>query len=293
VLSLAPLKCLALNARVVSSEPHPQPLSTEPSPSRAEEEEPAVVAAAEESIAPPPPVPAVAVEEGQTAAEAAAPQAILDPPAEAGSRGGDAVMILDEDSAPPPSSGSHDVVMTPASEPTLAAAVADPSPTVEALEPSLAVETLEPSPAAGAVGTSSAARSVTVEEVLELATSRYIDFPEVRIIDLEAPQLPEKVLEVAMERMFAEPSIMDTIALVLKACHTRFSEESRMHLICVPGSQFHTYDRLMSVISQDIAQNVQKRFINFYYTHEGRHEGLYTNSDNYEEVTPSSFSTGF
>jgi hypothetical protein len=27
-----------------------------------------------------------------------------------------------------------------------------------------------------------------------------------------------------------------------------------MHLICVPGSQFHTYDRLMSVISQDIAQ---------------------------------------
>jgi hypothetical protein len=47
----------------------------------------------------------------------------------------------------------------------------------------------------------------------------------------------------------------------------------------------------MSVISQDIAQNVQKRFINFYYTHEGRHEGLYTNSDNYENVTPSSSST--
>jgi hypothetical protein len=35
--------------------------------------------------------------------------------------------------------------------------------------------------------------------------------------------------------------------------HTRFSEENRMHLICVPGSQSHTYDRLMSVISQDIA----------------------------------------
>jgi hypothetical protein len=32
-------------------------------------------------------------------------------------------------------------------------------------------------------------------------------------------------------------------------CHTRFSVENRMHLICVPGSQFHTYDRLMSVIS--------------------------------------------
>jgi hypothetical protein len=44
-----------------------------------------------------------------------------------------------------------------------------------------------------------------------------------------------------------------------------------MHLICVPGLEFHTYGRQMSVISQDIAQNIQKRFINFYYTHEGRH----------------------
>jgi hypothetical protein len=28
-------------------------------------------------------------------------------------------------------------------------------------------------------------------------------------------------------------------------CHTRFSVENRMHLICVPGSQFHTYDRFI------------------------------------------------
>jgi hypothetical protein len=48
----------------------------------------------------------------------------------------------------------------------------------------------------------------------------------------------------------------------------------------------------MSVISQYIAQNVQNRFINFYYTHEGRLEGLYTNNDNYEDATPSSCSTG-
>jgi hypothetical protein len=80
---------------------------------------------------------------------------------------------------------------------------------------------------------------------------------------------------------------------LIPLCHTRFSVENRMHLICVPRSQFHTYDRLMSVISQDIAQNVQKRFINFYYTHNGRHEGLYTNNDNYEDATPSSSSTGF
>jgi hypothetical protein len=51
--------------------------------------------------------------------------------------------------------------------------------------------------------------------------------------------------------------------------------------------------RLMSVISQNNAQNVQKRFINFYYTDEGRHEGLYMNIDNYEDATPSSSSTGF
>jgi hypothetical protein len=83
-----------------------------------------------------------------------------------------------------------------------------------------------------------------------------------------------------------------SIALI-PLCHTRFSEENQMHPICVLGSQFHTYDRLMSVISQDIAQNVQKRFINFYYTHEGRHEGLYTNNDNYEDASPSSSSIGF
>jgi hypothetical protein len=73
------------------------------------------------------------------------------------------------------------------------------------------VEILEPSPAAKAAGTSSAVGAVTVEEVMELATCQYIDFPDVGVIDLEVPQLPEKVLEVATERMLAEPSIMDTI----------------------------------------------------------------------------------
>jgi hypothetical protein len=48
-----------------------------------------------------------------------------------------------------------------------------------------------------------------------------------------------------------------------KHCHTSFSEENLMHLIFVPGSEFHTYDRQMNVISQDIAQNVHKRFIDF------------------------------
>jgi hypothetical protein len=74
--------------------------------------------------------------------------------------------------------------------------------------------------------------------------------------------------------------------------HTHFSKENRMHLISVPESEFHTYGRLMSVISQNNAQNIQKRFINFYYTHEDRHEGLYTNNDNYEDATPCSSSIG-
>jgi hypothetical protein len=51
---------------------------------------------------------------------------------------------------------------------------------------------------------------------MELATCRYIDFPSVGVIDLKAPQLLEKVLEVATERMFAESSFMETIASVSK-----------------------------------------------------------------------------
>jgi hypothetical protein len=77
----------------------------------------------------------------------------------------------------------------------------------------------KPSPAAGAVGTSSAVGTVIVEKVMVLVTSRYIDFLGIEIIDLEAPQLPEKVLDVATERMFAESSIMETTASVSKALH--------------------------------------------------------------------------
>jgi hypothetical protein len=65
-----------------------------------------------------------------------------------------------------------------------------------------------------------------------------------------------------------------------------------MSLICVPGSEFHTYDRQMSVVSQNNTQNEQKRFINFYYTHKGRLESLYMNNNKYEDATPSSSSTG-
>jgi hypothetical protein len=100
VLSLAPLKRLALSARVVTSEPHPEPPSTESLPAWVEEE-PTVVAVVEESSAPPLPIPATAVEERQMVAETVAPQLALETPAEVGPGGGDVVVVLDEDSTPP------------------------------------------------------------------------------------------------------------------------------------------------------------------------------------------------
>jgi hypothetical protein len=69
----------------------------------------------------------------------------------------------------------------------------------------------EPSPAAGAV---------SVEDVMDLAACRYMDFPGIGTIDLDAPELPSndrEMLEVATERMFVEPSILDTIASVASA----------------------------------------------------------------------------
>jgi hypothetical protein len=61
--------------------------------------------------------------------------------------------------------------------------------------------------------------AVTVEEVMELATSRYIDFPGVGIVDLEAPELPSKALDVAAEWILAEPLILETIASISQALH--------------------------------------------------------------------------
>jgi hypothetical protein len=69
----------------------------------------------------------------------------------------------------------------------------------------------EPSPAAGAT---------SVEDVMDLVACRYVDFPEIGTIDLDTPELPSndrEMLEVATERMFSEPSILDTITSVASA----------------------------------------------------------------------------
>jgi hypothetical protein len=93
---------------------------------------------------------------------------------------------------------------------------------VDVPDPSPAAEVPEPSPAAGVADTSSAAVIVTVEEVMELAMGQYVHFPGVRIIDLDAPEFPgnaREMLEVAMERMFAGPSILEMIPSVSRALH--------------------------------------------------------------------------
>jgi hypothetical protein len=87
------------------------------------------------------------------------------------------VVVLDEDSAPPPSSESHNVVMAPASEPAQVTMTAGLLPAVEVLEPSPSVGVSGPPLTTEVAETSSARDALTAEEVMELVTCRYIDFP--------------------------------------------------------------------------------------------------------------------
>jgi hypothetical protein len=161
------------------------------------EEELTAVAVAEASIAPPPLVPAAAVEEGEATTEETASRVFLEQPAEAVPSGGDVVMVLDEDSTPPPPSGSRDVVMVPASKPTPALMATDSLSDTEVLEPSPVAEVPDPLATAEVAESLSARDAITVDEVMDLVTCQYMNFLGVGVIDLEAPQLPEKVLEVA------------------------------------------------------------------------------------------------
>jgi hypothetical protein len=111
----------------------------------------------EESGAPPLPMTAVVVEEGQTVTETTAPQATLEPSVGSGPGGTDVVMVpTDDDSSPPPPAGDHEVAAS----------------TVP-----------EPSPVAGAT---------SVEDAVDLAACRHVDFPGIGTIDLDATELPSK-----------------------------------------------------------------------------------------------------
>jgi hypothetical protein len=70
---------------------------------------------------------------------------------------------------------------------------------------------LEPFPVVG---------TTSVEEVMDMAACRYVDFPSIGTIDLDAPELlgnDRELLEAATERMFAEPTILETIMSVALA----------------------------------------------------------------------------
>jgi hypothetical protein len=122
------------------------------------------------------------VEEERAVEGTPASQVALGPPDDAGSGGEDVVMVpAYGGSAPPPPAREHDIA-TPA-EPE-----------------STAVVTAEPT-----------------EGASDTSSSRYVNFPGVGIIDLDATELPSndrELLEIVTERMFADPSILDAIALV-------------------------------------------------------------------------------
>jgi hypothetical protein len=155
------------------------------------EEVPAVATAAEVLITPPAPV--TGAEEVGTIAEASTTQVVMGAPNTAGPDDEEMVVAMDADSAAPLSSESHDIVIPLEPGATLAAAVTSSLPAVRVSGPSPAVETSGPPPTAEMAETSSDQITLTVEEVMELATCRYIDFPGVGWSILKAPVLEEGV----------------------------------------------------------------------------------------------------
>jgi hypothetical protein len=179
----------------------------------------ALSVAAETRVPTTPPLsaPATTVEEGEAVTKATATQAPWETPYEAGLSAEGVMMVSDEDSVPPPLSESHDSAMASALEPAQVPATASLLSAVEVPVPSPAVKVQGPLPTAKVAESSSARVSLMVEEMMDSETCRYINFPGVGVINLEAPQLPEKEYEVATERRSDEPTIMETIASVSKA----------------------------------------------------------------------------
>jgi hypothetical protein len=117
----------------------------------------------------------------------------------AGPAGEDAVVVMDEDPVAPVLSESRDVVIPLVPGATLAAAATSSLPAIRVSGPSIAAETSGPPPTVEMAETSSDQITLTTEEVMELATCLYIDFPGVEVINLEGPQYSEKGFEAAEE----------------------------------------------------------------------------------------------
>jgi hypothetical protein len=166
-----------------------------------------VVAETRALTTPPPPAPTAAVEEGEAPTEVTVTQAALEAPSEAGPSVEGVVVVLDEDSAPLPASESHDAAVVLALEPAQVPAATSLLATVVVLVPPPAIEVQGPPPTAEVAQSSSSRVSLTVEEMMDLETCWYIDLPGVGVIDLEAPQLPEREYAVAAERRSNEATI--------------------------------------------------------------------------------------
>jgi hypothetical protein len=142
----------------------------------------AMATVVEESAASPPPTSAAAAGEEWAVEKTATDRAALAPPQGIGSGGEDVVMVpVDNGSAPPPPAREHDVATSTTPESSVAVAAAP------------------------------------IEGATDASSSQYVDFPGIRIIDLDATELPSndrEILEAARERMFADPSVLDAIALV-------------------------------------------------------------------------------
>jgi hypothetical protein len=177
---------------------------------------PAAATTAEASIAPPLPVPVTDVEKVGTTAVASAPQAVMGTLDMASPGGEGAVAAIDEDLAAPLSSESRDVMIPSALGAAQAVVATSLLPAVEVSGPPPAAEALGPPPTVEVAETSSAQITLTAEEVMELMTCRYIDFPGVGVIDLEGPQYSDKGYEAELERMSNTLMIRETIASVSK-----------------------------------------------------------------------------
>jgi hypothetical protein len=178
---------------------------------------PAVATAAEALITPTPPAPVTGAEVVGTIVDASATQVVMGASDTAGPAGEDAVVVMDEDPTALVLSESRDVVIPLAPGATLAAAAMSSLPAIRVSGPSIAAETSGPPPTAEMAETSSDQFTLTTEEVMELATCRYIDCPCVRVINLEGPQYSEKGFEAAEERMSNTPTIRETLASASKA----------------------------------------------------------------------------
>jgi hypothetical protein len=181
------------------------------------EDVPAAATVAEALITPPPPVPVTGVEEVGTIAEASTPRAVMGASDTAGPGGEDAVAVMDEGLAAPLSSESRDVVIPSAPGAMQVAMATSSLPAVKVPGPSPVAEASGPPPTTEVADTSSDQITLTTEEVMELATCRYINFPSVGVIDLEGPQYSEKGYEATEEWMSNAPTIRETLASVSKA----------------------------------------------------------------------------